>query len=87
MSLIVIFTGSLKDTFRVVFLKLPWPLGREALCDWSRSSKELQKVMHLVVYLKLPGVGEVVTLRVSMWECATKLGTLNSKIPSLSNVV
>ena len=43
-------------------------------------------MMHLVVFLEPPGVGEVATLRVSMWECATRFGGLNSKIPSLSDV-
>ena len=78
-------SGSLKLTLRVaVFLKPP--LGGMAQCGWSRLMSGLWQVMHLAVFLKPPGVGEVGTLRVSMWECTTKLGTLNSKIPSLSNV-
>ena len=56
------------------------------LCGWSRSIKGSQKVMHLAVFLKPPGVGEVGTLRVSILECATRLGTLNSKTPGLSKV-
>ena len=41
----------------------------------------------LAVFLEPPLAGEVGTVRVSMWECAARLGTLNSKIPSLSYVV
>ena len=41
----------------------------------------------LVVFLKPPGGGGVGTLRESTWDYATMFGTLNSKIPSLSNVV
>ena len=39
----VVFKGSLKDTFRAVFLKPPWPYGREVLCGWSRSSSGVAK--------------------------------------------
>ena len=53
---------------------------------WSRSSRGSQKMMHWVVFLEPPGVGEVGTLRVSIWECATRFGILNSKVPSLSDV-
>ena len=41
---------------------------------------------HLAVCFKLPGEGEVGTLRVFMWGCVARFGTLNSKIPSLSDV-
>ena len=45
-------------------------------------------VTHIVVFLKPPGPGEEGTLRSSIWEwnCATRLGNLNSKITSLSEV-
>ena len=43
-------------------------------------------MMHLAVFLKPPGVGEVGTVRVSIWEWAIRLGTLNSQIPSLSDM-
>ena len=39
------------------------------------------KVMHLVVFLKPPGVGEVGTVRVSVWELAVRLGTLKFHDP------
>ena len=80
-QLIVSFTGLLKDTFRVVLLKPPWLWEREVLLGWSRSSRGSQKVTHLAVFLKPPGVGEVGTLRVSLWECAARFGTLNSQDP------
>ena len=35
---------------------------------------------------KPAGAGDVGTLRESTWECAKMFGTLNSKIPSLSDV-
>ena len=55
-------------------------------CGWSRLMRGLQKVMHLAIFLRPPRGGEEGTVRVSMWECAARLGTLNSRIPSLSNV-
>ena len=42
--------------------------------------------MHLAVFLKPPGLVEVGTLRESMCDCATRIGTLNSRIPSHSEV-
>ena len=62
LPLIVIFTGSLKDTFGMVFLKLSWPWEREMLHDSSKSSRGSQKVTHLAVFLEPPGVGDVGTL-------------------------
>ena len=37
--------------------------------------------MLLVVFLKQPGLGLAGTVRVSMWNCAVRSGTLNSRIP------
>ena len=83
-TMIVDFTQSLKATLRVVFLKPP--LEGLVQCGWSRSIKGLQKVKYLAVFLKPPWAGEVGAVRVSMWECAARLGTLHFKIPSLSDV-
>ena len=47
----------------------------------------LQEVMLLAVFLKLPEVREVGTVRVSMCEWATIFGTLNSRIASHPEVV
>ena len=55
-------------------------------CGWSRSIRGLEKVIHLAVFLEPPWGGELGTVRMSMWECAARLGTLNSRIPSLSDV-
>ena len=71
---IVELMGLLKLTLRVaVFLKPPW----EGMVQygWSSVIRGSWKVMHLMVFLKLPGIGEVGTLRVFIWECATKFGT------------
>ena len=56
------------------------------LHGWAMSSSGLQKVMHLAVFLNLLRVEKVGTVRVSTWERATRFGTLNSSIPSLSDV-
>ena len=45
-----------------------------------------QKVMCLAVFLELPGVGEVGTVRASMCDHAARLGTLNSYISRCSDV-
>ena len=57
--LIVHFTRSLKWTDLAFFLKLLW--GKVG-CGLMRSMRPW-KVMLLVVFLKLPGVGEVGTVR------------------------
>ena len=36
-------------------------------------------MMHLVVFLKSPGLGEVGRVRASMCDCAARLGTLISR--------
>ena len=85
MQLIVDLSRLLKLIFRsAVFLKLLW-VG-VMWCGLSRSMRGLWKLMCLAVFLKPPQVGEVRILRVAIWDCAAKLGTLNSKIPSLSDV-
>ena len=45
-----------------------------------------QMVTCFVVFLLMQGVGDDGTLRLLIWEDAARLGTLNSKIPSLSEV-
>ena len=57
-----------------------------ALHGWSRQTRGSLNVMLLAVFLLPLGVGDERTLRSSMWEVAARLGTLNSKIPSLSDV-
>ena len=70
-----------------VFLMPLWPLGFwELLCIWAVSTRGLQNVTLLLVFLMLLGVGEVGILRGSTWNVAARFGTLNSKIPSLSEV-
>ena len=57
-------------------------LGLECAVWLGKVYKGVTKVMYLAVFLKPPRVGDVGTLRESTWECAARLGTLNSKIPS-----
>ena len=76
--LMMLSMGSLNWTvfiFRVI-LKLLGELlqGREMQCGWSRSIMGSWKVMHLVVLLKSPGLGEVGTVRASMCNCAQGWG-------------
>ena len=59
----------------------------EVQCGWSKSINGSWKVIHLAVFLKPPGVGEVGMVRVSMCELAVRFGTLNSKIPRCSDVM
>ena len=48
----------------------------------SRSIRGSQKVMHLGVFLRAPGLGELGTVRASMFvNCPTRLGTLNFQNP------
>ena len=42
--------------------------------------------MHLAVFLKLSGLGKLGMVMGSIWDCAARLGTLNSMIPKCSNV-
>ena len=87
---LIVVVGSQKLTLRdlvAVFFEPLRPWGGNALHGWARSMRWSQKVTHLAVFLKLPWAGDVGTLRESTWECATRLGTLNSKIHSLSNFV
>ena len=51
----VSLTGSLKYTDRAVFLKLPWEWMVQY--GWSRLVRGSQKVIHLAVFPKSPGVG------------------------------
>ena len=62
------------------------PLSEGALHGWSRQTRGSLNVMLLVVFLLLLWVGDEGTLRSSIWEVAGRLGTLNPKIPSLSDV-
>ena len=87
---LIIVARSWKLTLRelvAVFLKLLRPWGWDALCGWAKSMRGLQKVTCLAVFLKLPGGEDVQTLNKSTWDCATRFGTLNSKIHSLSDIV
>ena len=78
----IVDVDSLKLTLREVdFLKLLRLRCLGMLCSWSRYIRGSNKVTHLVVFLKPPGAGEEGTLRVSIWDCVARLGTLNSKIP------
>ena len=71
-----------------VFLRPLRPWVWEVLWGWSRSISGSWKMIHLAVFLKLPGAGEEGTLRLSIWDWdwATRLGTVISMIPSLSDV-
>ena len=63
----------------------PRPLGGGVLLHgFVGSTRGSKKVTCFAVFLELQGVGNAGTLRLSMWEVATRLGTLNSRIPSLS---
>ena len=62
-------TRSLKVTFWAVFLRLLWE--GVVQCSLLRLIRGSLKVMHLAVFLKLPEVGEVETVRVSIWEWVT----------------
>ena len=55
-------------------------------CNGAMSTSGSQKVTALVVFLMPLQLGEVGTSRLSTWEVAAKLGTLNTMIPSLSKV-
>ena len=70
----------------MVFLKSLRPWDWDVLHGLARSIRGLQNVMHLTVFLELPGVRDVETLRESTWDCATRFGTLNCKISSLCGV-
>ena len=55
-------------------------------CAWSRSIKGSQIVMLLVIFLKLPGLVVVGTVRACMCNCAVSLGNFNSRTPSHCDV-
>ena len=79
--------GSLNQTVLMVFL-MPLrgevPQGRGLHC--GKVIRGPWKVMHLAVFLKPPGLGELGTVTASMWNCAARLGPLNSRITKHSNV-
>ena len=55
------------------------------LHGWAGSTRGSQKVTHFVVFLKPQGIGDMGTLRSSIWQVAARFVNLNSKIPSLSD--
>ena len=61
--------------------------GKGVQCGWSRSIRGSWKVTLLAVFLMLPGLEVVWTVRASMCDNAVRLGTLNSRIPGHSDVV
>ena len=65
-----------------------WQLvGEGALqCGEASSTMGSQKLTVLVVFLMPVGFREVGMFKLSIWEVAARLGTLNVTIPSLSNV-
>ena len=78
---------SLNQTVFMVFLELlgrELPQREEVHC--GRVIWGSQKVMQLVVFLKLPQLGELEMVMASMWDCAARLGTLNSRIPKCSDI-
>ena len=76
------FNGSLNWTVFAVFLEPLGELSQEGVvpCGWSRSIRGSQKVTHLAVFLKPPGLGDVGVVMACMCNCAAMLGTLNSRI-------
>ena len=86
--LMTLLMGSLNQTVFMVFLKPLWrevPQRGEVQCDRSRSIRGSWKVTYLAVLLKPLWLGEVGMVRASMRDCAARLGTLNSMIPSHSD--
>ena len=75
-------------TFAEVVFLMPWWLVGDGvlLCDGVASTSGSQKVTVFVVFLMSLELGEVGTFKLSTWEVAAMLGTLNATIPSLSEV-
>ena len=83
----IVEDDSVKLTLRAAVFLLPlrpWVGG--VMPGLSKSISGLWKVTCFAVFLKPPGVGEEGTLRISIWDCTARFGTLTSKIPSLSDV-
>ena len=67
----------------LILLEGELPQGGEMQC--GKVTGGSKKVMHLEVFLKPPGLG-VGMVKVSISDCAARLGTLNSRIPKHSDV-
>ena len=63
----------------------PWDRG-PLLCGLVECARGSQEVTHFAVFLLLQGVGDDGTLRSSIQEDMASFETLNSKVPSLSEV-
>ena len=85
--LMQLLIGSLNQTVFAVFLKL---LRGKCCREGVHCGKVIrgpQKVAHLAVFLRPPVLGELEMVTASMWDCAVRLRTLNSRIPKKSDVV
>ena len=82
-------TGFPKLTFsKAIFLMPLQQVGDWLLqCGLLVSTRGSWKVTVLAVFLMPSGEGEVDMASLSTWEVAASLGTLNTMIPSLANVM